>query len=335
MYSFSLEDLTLPFELSENERSVIQMLQHPVGTHGLPNESLRKLKLAIAKGSLAEEMIKVILTDPSLLELAEVDDMKEYWQGYIKSCTFVYDIFSYNYLIAKKPYQTNSAEKTYNFQIREDLSYAEQAIALFCLIQYTDAEDPLIRHQWRMLAAKHGSLLAALGAHQKALGQLREMLKRDDANEESVQKTMTDVLMLLSETSKTHGAPALFCFAYYCNWLWHELYLENDFKPLLEASYTAFLLAGKLLSLPYCQISFQNATFGGTQDKFYQMHFTDFDLRDYLTRTPKNFSPDRRDALIHIADEKSAIISTMFSLPTKTPAAIEALASLSKMTLLI
>lgn len=287
MYSFSLENPPLPFELTGEESTLLSVLKLTLSIAAQsPSTNLKKTEIDSVKNFPPEQIIKFLLIDPSLLRATEHEELKKYWRDYIETYQYEYNILSFNFTIQKKPQISPIAHKSYPVQIREDLSFAQQGMALYCLIQdknFAEIRTEEVRHQWRMLAVKYGSLQAsmrALRVFQRTLRPTRDLFNPTPQD----LKIMKEALDFAQETARIHGTAGFYILAYLAMWLWGETGLPKQYSPLLSCTYRAFLLAEHIKDFPYCQTSMNDITFGNPT-KFYEICLNQSDANKLIETT--------------------------------------------------
>lgn len=316
MYSFSLENLTLPFELTKEESELLAALKTTLATTAeVSPEKQKELVISSVKNFPPEQMIKFLLVDPSLLPIAEYQELKEYWRGYVENHWFIYNDITF-IIQNEKPKEHLSA---YKIQIREDLSMAQQAIALYCLIQDKNYHSipEQTKHQWTMLAIKYGSDHAAIRAKRRAHYALYHSDKLLPHDPEKL-TIINDALNILINMAEIHGASGLYCLAYFCTFAWQFLLEQNKYSALLSCAYQAFCLAQQIFTLPYCQISLNNLTFGKPQELL-QRNFKTFDLAEQI----KNIQSTLGEKRVLEIEGKVSNITTLFSSPVTHVTATE------------
>ncbi len=321
MPSFSLDDLKLPFELTENEKALsVNLISTLENAAEVSLKKLNELAVLSLKAEPPERIIRFLLFDSKLLIFAEYEKLKDYWKDYINTYQFIYSDFNDDYRIHNKNEGAlKIGQQTYQFQLRKDLSYAHQAIALYCLIQDKSSPDEEIRHQWRMLAVKHGSLYAAKRATRAAVYYLLQT--------EQDFKIIKDTLDFLVETVMIHGSAALYFLSYFCTMVTRRFPLNIEYKPLLDCAYSALLLANQTFHLEYCQTSLRNMTFG-SPDKFLEQNFSDKDIQNDVLRLKIDLGNTKVKIIEEASSKNPELLTKLFSKPRKSPSEISEFKSL-------
>ncbi len=318
MFSFSLDNLTLPFELSERENTLLAFLKITLGVASEidkpPKTTNKRKELAFIsiKNDLPERVIKFLLVDPALIPDAEHDELKDYWKQYVESYQYEYHTESFNFTIQAKTETTPAAYKNYPIKLRDDVSYAKQAMALFCFIQdknFAKVRDEEIRHQWRMLAAKYGSLHATIRATKTAAATLISSSSFMPNNEQI--KIINDTLNLLTESIFSHGTASLYVLAHFCVSMRKRFIYTSELNVLYECAFTALSLANKSFSLSGCQASLSDVTFGNPNNFFY-INFDNEDLEGTIQEVKTAVGDTTTSNILSNTELTTSLLSTIF-----------------------
>lgn len=320
MYSFSLENLVLPFELTKEESLLFLALESTLEiTKQKKPANLKETEIKSVKNFPPEQMIKFLLIDTSLLRATEHEELKIYWREYIESYQYLYHTTTYNFLIRKKTLPTLQAHQSYPIKLRDDFSYAKQAIALFCLFQdknFAGIRDEEIRHQWRVLAAKYGSLHGTIRAVKTAATTIfnsPSYIPNDDDI-----KIINDTLNLLADSILIHGAAGLYILSYFCVSVRKRFGDEKKLDPLYDCALTAFSLANQTVNLSDSQLSLNNVTFGKPEN-FYQMNFSDKNISEIIDDVKTNLGQTKVARIANEVEDSSFLLSALFVQHQRTP----------------
>ncbi len=269
---------------------------------------LHDLAISLIQQAKPELIAKFILLDPSLMEAADDERLKEYWARFAKSYLFVVKSDG-NLVFCKQKdaevlFKGVPRKRTYTLEFRDDLSYATQAIASFCFLQsMLQQQDKLKREAWRILAIKLGSLDATY--HQ--ISDLLRKIAPPPRGEGSVSiqtpggiKIINATLQFLCDISAIHGSAGLFLLAHFTHMLGYYFMTFGETQELskkfLECCQTAFLLANNIFNEPFCQRSIANLTCGDVGD-FHPRYFPKDNLQEMAETIVRKIDEETLDEI--------------------------------------
>lgn len=286
------------------------------------------LTIALIQQLPPELVIKFIIKKPLLLEITGHDELKDYWSKYINQQLFV--VADDGGLSIHENYESNEEElpahnRIHRMKIRPDLNFAEQAASLYCFIQDKNRPEDhwRLRHHWRILAVKFGSIHAAYRAikfHMDSCFKINEPSIYSSEGHSLVNRSLD----IAKKMAATHGETGFYLLALFCFYVANEFYRisKRDIaRTFYQGAYQAMLFGQSINTLDFSAISLQNLTFG-TPAELIERHFKYNPPMALLEEARvKLVSAEASD---HEMEQMRPHFLTFFNLPAKTRGQISA-----------